>query len=112
VTSEHKKQRRERFLKRQAAALPHSVAKQNRRVIRKMGGGDWIKALINGAEEDCDTINRARKKLKFCQWVENATAPRGCSGIVMREGTIYCPYHADIWEDMLMLHAERKPRVE
>ncbi len=61
-----------------------------------MGEGAWIEQLL---------------AKKICQWVENATLPQGCASIMLREGTIYCPYHTQMWEVILM-ESKRKPEVE
>ncbi len=61
---------------------------------------DWIAKPLTQTGADTRRFRKAQRIKKFCQWVENATAPRVCAGLVGNEGTIYCPYHSGLWLEM------------
>ena len=76
-----------------------------------MGEDSWLEQLLAGARQQTSNWRYSQKTKKICQWVENATLPQGCAGIVLREGTIYCPYHTQMWE-LIMMESKRKPEVD
>ena len=96
------------LIARAASASKWIVEAFNR---KRMPKPDWIDDLITHTKKQSSNWCKARRKNKICNWVENATARRTCSGLVLREGSIYCPYHDGIWEEMTEKHTERKPRV-
>lgn len=74
---------------------------------------DWISDLISRQESETRKFRRSKKIKKFCNWVENATAPSTCAGMVSEEGTIYCSYHAALWRHMMTeSQIKRKPKVD
>lgn len=60
---------------------------------------DWVKDLLDSQHTTTSRWRSGQRKRKKCQWVENATGPIVCSGIVSEEGTEYCPYHSRLWEE-------------
>jgi len=76
---------------------------------------DWIEEIRQQAQAaSTHWRNRDRAPKKICQWVVRATGGVGCRGIVVQKGTIYCPYHQELWEqkEMMQLPANPKPMVD
>jgi len=76
---------------------------------------DWAKQLRDHIQEESNKWRYSQQSKKLCQWVENATVPLACCGIVAVRGTIYCPYHARLWKKMLEevpMREKRKPSAD